>query len=570
MISSERRRARIAFAGMAVVAGVISYTLYSTQITKGAMYAAKANAQYNRPLSGFFDRGKIYFLAKDDTRVTAAVVDTGKTVYVNPKQLEDPAQTFEALSQFISLDKQAFIKSASNKNLSYVELSHRTDNTLAQSVLALDIQGLGVVPERWRSYPGGALAAQTLGLVGEDSSTSTIAGKYGLEKSYEDILKRSSVTSGAGVFARIFEGVKDTFGGQSEEGDIVTNIEPTVETYLEKVLAETDNIWHADEIGGIIMDPKTGAVVALSSLPTFNGNDTSLVKNAAVFSNPLVEHVYELGSIMKPLTMAVGLDTGEFTPKSTYEDTGTMTLNGKTIANFDGRARGKTDMQQILSQSLNIGAATIALKVGGQKLSDYFESFGLADKTGVDLPNEAKGLIGNIRNGRDINVATASYGQGIAVSPMQMARALSILANGGYLVKPRIVSEIDYSDGRKKVIEPEKIGPVISPETAHTVTAMLIEVVDLALKKGAIKEEHYSIAAKTGTAQIPDHQNGGYYKDRYLHSFFGYFPAYDPRFIIFLYQINPKGAQYASETLTDPFDNLAKFLLNYYNVPPDR
>ena len=151
-----------------------------------------------------------------------------------------------------------------------------------------------------------------------------------------------------------------------------------------------------------------------------------------------------------------------------------------------------------------------------------------------------------------------------------MIRALSVLPSGGYLVQPHFVKEIEYDDGTTKTIDPVKVGPVLKKKTVEDVTTMLVTVVDTALKQGAIKREHYTVAAKTGTAQIADHINGGYYSDRYLHSFFGYFPAYNPKFIIFLYQVWPKGAEYASATLTDPFDEIAGFLINYYNIPPDR
>jgi cell division protein FtsI/penicillin-binding protein 2 len=228
-------------------------------------------------------------------------------------------------------------------------------------------------------------------------------------------------------------------------------------------------------------------------------------------------------------------------------------------------------MQEILNQSLNIGAATVALKVGKDRMADYFSSFGLGTTTGIDLPNEATGIIGNLtKKGQDIDVATASYGQGIATSPVETARALAVLANGGYLVTPHVVKEIQYIDGTKKVLNWPKEGPVLKPETVSTVADMLVTVVDTKLANGKIKMDHYSIGAKTGTAQIADHVNGGYYPDRYLHSFFGFFPAHDPKFIIFLYQIYPKGALYASETLTKPFDDLAKFLINYYSITPDR
>jgi cell division protein FtsI/penicillin-binding protein 2 len=227
-------------------------------------------------------------------------------------------------------------------------------------------------------------------------------------------------------------------------------------------------------------------------------------------------------------------------------------------------------MQQILSQSLNIGAATIGLKVDKVTFVKYFNSFGFGTTTGIDLPNETGGLLKNLKNPKDIDIATASYGQGIAVSPIAMARGLSVLANGGYLVTPHMVKEIDYIDGSRKMIKPVKQGPVLKPETVTEVDRMLVTVVDTALANGKIKMDHYTMAAKTGTAEIAVPVKGGYYPDRYLHSFFGFFPAYNPRFIVFLYQIYPKGAKYASETLTDPYNEIAKFLINYYNIPPDR
>jgi cell division protein FtsI (penicillin-binding protein 3)/stage V sporulation protein D (sporulation-specific penicillin-binding protein) len=229
-------------------------------------------------------------------------------------------------------------------------------------------------------------------------------------------------------------------------------------------------------------------------------------------------------------------------------------------------------MQEILSQSLNVGAATIALKVGKEDFQKYFLGFGLGEKTGIDEPNEATGLVTNLKSGRDIEIATAAYGQGIAVSPIAMARSLAVLGNGGYLITPHVVRSIEYVDGTTKIMPVSKGAEVLKKQTVEDVTHMLVNVVDkkMAVAHPDLRMENYTIAAKTGTAQIPDPVKGGYYSDRYLHSFFGYFPAYDAKYVVFLYQIHPKGAQYASETLTDPFAQMAKFLINYYNIAPDR
>ena len=193
-------------------------------------------------------------------------------------------------------------------------------------------------------------------------------------------------------------------------------------------------------------------------------------------------------------------------------------------------------MQEILSQSLNIGAATVALKVGKDDFVKYYTSFGFGTKTGIEQPNETAGIVGNLKSARDVEIATMSFGQGIALSPVAVVRALGSLANQGKMIRPRLVKEIDYVDGTKKTIQPDAIVQVLKPKSVEDVTRMLVKAVDEALRKGQFKMEHYSVAAKTGTAQIVDPATKAYYEDRYLHSFVAYFPAYDPKFIIFLYQ----------------------------------
>lgn len=563
-------RIRFVLYCVCIVSIVIIGKLYYVQIIKGDDYSSKANRQYVKLNSSNFDRGSIFFTSKDGIKVAAASIKDGYTLSINPRVLNNHLSVYESLLEYIEIDKDDFLKKASKPDDSYEEIQKKIDKNIGQSIISLKIPGVNLVKESWRIYPGGYLASHTVGLMGLDRNN-ILAGRYGLESYYNDLLSRKSSSSNINSFAEIFSGIKNTVFNYSEkEGDIVTSIDPTVQSYLENIILEIKNKWKSDTIGGIIMDPKTGEIYSMASLPNFNSNNLSSIKDLGILSNPLVESSYEVGSIIKPLTVAAGIDSGAISTKFTYKDDGFLLLNGKKISNHDGKSRGIVPVQEILSQSLNVGVATIALKMGAQSFVEYFLNYGFGEKTGIDQPNEQMGIIKNLISKRDVEIATASYGQGIAMTPIQTIHSLSVLANDGAISVPHIAKSIEYTDGSvENIIYPES-KQVLKKKTVEDVTSMLVKVVDSALKKGNAKMEHYSIAAKTGTAQIADPVNGGYYKNRYLHSFFGYFPAYNPKFIVFLYQVNPKGAEFASETLTDPFIKLTKLLINYYEISPDR
>ena len=574
MNSKQKFRVRIILILIIIGAIFIIASLYWTQIVKGASYTVKADKQYIKNSGSIFDRGSIYFSSKDGTKVAAASLGSGYVLFANPSLIKDVDVVYQALSQYIKIDKEEYLRKVSKKNDKYEEFSKQISAEEAISIRNLGLVGIGVKKKNWRSYPGGVMAAHEIGIIGEDAKSAVVVGKYGLERNYESVLSRAGTNSSMNAFAQLFTGIRDSVFGsnENEKGNIIITIEPLVQKYLEGVIIQTSKIWKPDEIGAVIIDPVNGEILAMTSLPTFDPNNTASISDIGVLSNPLVENSYEMGSIMKPLTMATGLDTGSININTKYDDTGTITLNGKTIGNYDKKARGITNMQEVLSQSLNMGAAWIALKVGKNDFAKYFTNFGIGSKTGIDLPNEAAGIIGNLKTGRDVEIATAAYGQGLAITPIAMVRALVTLANGGYLITPHLVKEIDTLDGTIKLTEKSKSESVLLKTTTDEVTRMLVEVVDkkMSVAHPNLRMERYSIAAKTGTAQIPDHKNGGYYTDRYLHSFFGYFPAYDPKFLVFLYQVHPKGAEYASETLIDPFSEIAKYLINYYNIIPDR
>ncbi len=438
-------------------------------------------------------------------------------------------------------------------------------------ITAATLTGVASSSTHQRYYPGGSLAAQVIGFVAYNGDHEQ-KGRYGLERYYDQTLTSDGADSYANFFVQLFGGFSQALqGGAGGEGSVVTTIEPTAQTELERTLNAYATQWHPKIAGGVIMDPSTGEIVAMAATPTFDLNRFNQEQDALVYANPNVENVYEMGSIIKPLTLAVGLDSGAITETTTYNDTGCISVNEKQICNFDAKARGVIPMQQILSQSLNVGASFVATKMGPTIMANYFvDHYKLGEETGVDLPGEIHGLVKNLLHGQAVDYDTASFGQGIALTPIETTRALASLGNGGRLVTPHVVKAIKYDSGVVRTLSWGSDVAVLKPQTSTTISRMLTEVVDTNLANGALKLEHYSVAAKTGTAQVADPINGGYYPDKYLHSFFGYFPSFSPRFIVFLWALEPQGAPFASQTWAPPFGDLVKFLINYYNIPPDR
>ncbi len=563
-----------ALSALIVIASLVFIgKLFFIQVIHGGDYREQASRQYISPVSNIFDRGNIFFTKKDGQTLSAATLKTGFTVAINPTLLEDPQGAFAHLVSIIpDIDSDAFFLKAGKKNDPYEEIARRVPKDKAQAVESLDIQGVSIHEEKWRFYPGKTLAAHVLGFVGYDGDRQV--GQYGLERYYDYTLRRDEKDAEINLFAEVFANIRNSFlyQGGAQAGDIVLTIEPDVAAFLGRQVEDIRETWNAESAGAIIMDPMTGAVIAMESSPTFNPNSFSDVADYSVFSNPLVESVFEMGSIVKPLTVAAGLDAGAIVPTDTYYDPGFVEVSGARIENFDGKGRGRVPLQEILNQSLNTGAVHVEQKLGKERFRSYFRALGLQEETGIDLPNEASGLAENLESSRDVEYATASFGQGFAVTPISIARALSALGNGGVLVTPYVVSRIDFKEAlsRDMTHNPSLYPRVYKKETSETITRMLVTVVDKALVGGTVKLEHYSVAAKTGTAQIARRDGKGYYEDRYLHSFFGYFPAYAPRFLVFLYIENPRGVRFASETLTHPFMDTVKFLIHYYGIPPDR
>lgn len=539
------------------------------QVVRSDAYSERADHQYATPSSNIFERGTIYFSGKNGL-VSGAMQTTGYKIAVNPEKLADKEKVYGELSGIISIDHDGFMAKASKENDPYEEVADRLTKSQADQISSLSIPGVSIFKEKWRFYPGGDLASQTLGFVAYKGND--LAGRYGLERQYEANLSRDKDSPYVNFFAEVFSNINDAFfQSGAEEGDIITSIDPSAQSFLEKTLSDVKEKYQVDSIGGIIMNPMDGSIYALSSKPDFDPNNFEKAKNPSSFANPLVENVLEFGSVVKPLIMAAGIDTGVVSADTTYDDKGSVIVDNKQIYNFDKKGRGVVNMQEVLSQSLNTGMVFVYKKLGKENLRNYLLSYGIKDKTGIDLPNETSGLVSNILTSpRDIEYANAAFGQGIALTPVEMIRALASIANGGYLVVPHIVEKIKYNTGLEKNMVYDTKPVKFSKATAEEITRMLVNVMDKGVEGGKAKLDHYSVAVKTGTAQVANNVSGGYYEDRHTHSFFGYFPAYDPKFIIFLYAVNPKGVPYAVQTWADPFMSIVKFLISYYEVPPDR
>jgi len=565
-------RIRIITGCIFVLVLILIARLYQVQVLAHEHYSDLADRQYVHTKQDLYSRGSIYFTTKEGERVSAASIRSGFVLAFNPTLVTDPVRVCEAVLPYLSISNEKCLERATLEDRTYVEAVTTLKTEDAEIIRSLNLSGVNLYRNQWRYYPGGAMSAKSIGFVGYlEKSDNELSGKYGLERYYDQVLLKEKEVRSVNFFAEIFSNLGDLVYRKEKavQGDIVTTMEPTVARMLDSVLLETNEKYNSSLTGAIIMNPQNGQIYAMNAVPGFDLNDrgTSTVQQ---FQNPMVENVYEFGSTIKALTMAAGLDSGAVDRNSTYYDAGSITLDRFTIKNFDGRGRGTVAMQEILNQSLNTGVSHIVQQMGKEKFRDYFLNFKLGSETGIDLPNEAHGLVDNLHSPRDVEYATASFGQGIAFTPIVAIRALAALGNGGYLVTPHLVKKIEYQDGTSRDVIYPKGAQVITEETSEEISRMLTAVVDDALGGGKFALPNHTIGAKTGTAQIAIPNGKGYYEDKFLHSFFGYFPAFDPQFIVFMYTVEPKGVRYASETLTEPFMDITRFLINYYDVPPDR
>lgn len=512
-------------------------------------------------------RGEIY-LKNGDEKYPLAVNKEYMMVFLEPKMVEEKDKVISELSYILGIDRGEIEKRLVNPNDMFEIVKKKISDEEADKIRDLKLRGVKLMPESYRYYPGKELASQIVGFVGSDGEKTI--GRYGLESFWEDDLcgKNGSIFQERDSAGRWIS-ITDRDKVPAQDGvNLVLTIDQTVQYEIEKILKLTMEKHQADGGSIVVQEPSTGKILAMANYPSFNPNEFNKVENMSAFINPTVTSAYESGSVFKAITLASGVDAGVVSPNTTYVDTGVVSEAGYNIKNSDGKANGEQTMTQVLEKSLNTGVIFVEKLIGNKRFADYIRNFGFGEKTNIELPNESAGDIRNLNNLKsDIQFFTASYGQGITVTPLQILNAYSAIANGGKLMRPQIIEKKFYSNGAEEIVEPEVVRRVIKEETALQVREMLGSVVVNGHGKRA-SVSGYRVGGKTGTAQVAKQGGGGYDESLTIGSFAGIAPLDNPRFTVIVKIDNPKDIQWAESSAAPAFGEVMKFLLNYYNVEP--
>jgi cell division protein FtsI/penicillin-binding protein 2 len=520
--------------GVLAAYGFLLFRVSELQLAKNGYYTARAASQQSASAASALNRGAIYFTKSDGSTLPVAIDQDFPTIYAVPTEIADAAEAANTLAPVLNMPVDTLQALLSKPHDDYELLVPKASASLASEISGLNLAGIYVEEEPSRYYPLNTVASQVLGYVGPNASTLGVSGHYGIEE-YDN----ASLAGGT---------------------DVTLTLDPNIQIESETVL---QNLVAANGATGgsvIVEDPKTGKVLAMAGYPTFDPNHYAS-SSFADFLNPTVQSIYEPGSIFKVLTMAAGIDAGKITPNTTYDDTGTVKIDGAKITNYDLLTHGAygpgTTMTQVIEHSINTGAIFAENQTGNSIFEAYMKKFRVDQKTGIDLPGEVAGTLNGLTpNAPQVNFDTVAYGQGVAVTPIGLITAIGAIANGGIMMRP-------YVDAS---LSPQTVGEVITPSTAQQVTQMMTDAVDLA---GVATINGYSLAGKTGSAFIPDLVHGGY-TDQLIDSYIGFGPTSNPRFIALIRLNTLPETALAAQSVVPAFKELSQYIINYYNIPPDR
>jgi cell division protein FtsI/penicillin-binding protein 2 len=533
--------------------------LFYLQVVRGDFYRALAQGQQNFFNQFQGERGEIFY---NDGTTPLAINVKQSLVYASPRECENKPEVAKILAGVLNLDEEQILEKLENEDSSYQLLKKRLTAQEVSKLKELNLSGIRLGEESTRVYPQQNLASQVIGFLGGEGK-----GQYGIEENYNDILQGKE---GFEVEEKIFGGSLIPALQNYRGSDLILTLDYNTQFRAEQLLKENQERLNYRSGQIIVMEPATGKILAMANFPDFDPNNYSDVSDFKIFQNATIQKKFEPGSVFKPITMAGALEEGVITPQTTYIDEGFVQVGGDIIHNYSERAYGEQTMTGVLEKSINTGAVFAESRLGHLHFLDYISRFGIFEPTQIDLAGEIYSLNEELKKGYEINYANASFGQGIEMTSLQLARAFSAIANGGKLVKPYLVEKIIEND---KIIEIKPVieeSEIISPKTASQLTAMMVSVVENGFGKRA-KVPGYYIAGKTGTAQISWPSLGkdkrGYSQETWQ-SFVGWFPAFDPQFLILVKLDNPqiKTAEYSAVPI---FHDLAKYILDYYQIPSD-
>ncbi len=487
----------------------------------------------------------------DRKGVELAVSEEATTVYANPFLLKDPNRVAARLAPLLGRDPAQLLPLLANKKTGFVYLRRKMDPTLGDKVARMRIEGIGTVSEPKRTYPQGALAGQLIGATGTDNN-----GLSGIEQEYESELhgtdgKRRLVKDATGETVSLAD-TKRAAPGE----DLKLTIDAALQERVEAVLGDVARAHSPRGATALVMDPRNGELLAMANWPRVDPNDLSAAPKDAL-ENRSVSSAFEPGSTFKAFTVAGALQEKLITPNTQFNLPSQIQVADRTIGEAHARGPVTLTTAQILAESSNVGAVTIGQKLGKDRFDKWVRRFGFGHSTGIGLPGEGGGIVPAPKAYSGSSLGNLPIGQGLAVTPVQMAAAYSALANGGVMHRPHVLAG-QRDPGRR----------IVSPSTAGQVAKMLEGV----LAAGGTAQEAsvpgYELAGKTGTAQKPDPKTGGYSTFKFFSSFIGFAPARHPRLMIAVMVDEPQGGYYGGEVAAPAFEKIVSFALPYMRIPP--
>lgn len=539
--------------------------LFQLQIFDARELIGKNNAQVEVDRKLQSPRGTIY----DRNGNPLAMSMMTKSLYADPAMIKKtPEEIAELLAPYVTISKDE-IAARLRQDTAFVWLDRMMDPDKSKAVQEIMVQegleGLNFVEESRRFYPNSELAAQVLGFVGTDDK-----GLDGLEMVLDDTIRGTIAEELIATDAKgnaIFGSVMSKF--LPNKGESVTlTLDSTVQFIAERALDTAMATTKPAHASVIIMDPKTGEILALANRPTYDPNHYEKGSKES-FKNIAVTNLYEPGSTFKPIIASAALASNKWSLDTVYHDVGYIKTNDHVMKNWNGEGYGDVRLLDILKFSINTGMAKIGITTGPKILVDYVKKFGFGQPTGIELPGEGEGILFEADQMADVDTASMSIGQSIAVTPLQMVRAFGAIANGGKMMKPHIIKSYNNSDGSVvSTTEPEEVGQPIPSSVAQTIVDILEKEVSEGGGHNAMVEG-YHFAGKTGTAQKLNTEYGGYLDGRYIASFIGFGPVEDPRFVALVVIDDPsQGSIYGGQIAAPVFKDIMSQLVRYYQISP--